>query len=84
MQLARENSNLYLAAINGAAMSLPNSAKSDCNYAKYIESRIRADGLGPGIDFCIRAKSGAVSQVFFEEDVDRGASGLQLYYVTRK
>lgn len=42
------------------------------------------NGLGLGVDFCIRSKQGAVSHVFFVDDVESYTNELTLWHVTRK
>jgi len=84
MRLTKYGDGLYLSAANGAAMSIPNSAHGDCRDAKYGEASLRVIGLGPGVDFCVRSKLGAVSHVFFVEDVERDSSEVKLWHVTRK
>lgn len=80
----KDGAHVYLIAAKGAAMSIPNSSTADCGDAKFSEARIRVDGLGPGVDLCVRRKDGVVSHVFFTEDVERDSEEINLWYVTRR
>lgn len=84
LRLAKENGTLYLVAMNGAALSTPYVATSDCSGIAYGSKRIAIAGLGPGVDFCVRTKRGSVSHVFFTDDVGNESTTVTLWFVTRK
>jgi hypothetical protein len=84
LQFQKEGTILLLVATNSAALSLPNAADAVCGDAKYTENRIRVEGLGRGVDFCVRANQGAMSHVFFTDDVQADATEIRLWHVTRK
>lgn len=83
-QLTKDQAGIYLSPINGAASSAPNSSRVDCSDAKFSESRVRLDGLGPGYDICVRTHDRRFSHVFLEDDVEPGSSEIRLYFVTPK
>jgi len=84
LQFTKDGAHVYLVPANGAAVSIPNSSTTDYSDAKYSKARIRVDGLGPGVDLCVRRKDGVVSHVFFIDDVERDSPEIHLWYVTHR
>lgn len=83
LQLLEAKGHLYLEAVNGAAISVPNSSDWRCGDARFTESRLLVDDLGKGVDFCARSATGAIAHVFFPEEVQRGSESVALWVVTR-
>ncbi|QOY86701.1 carboxypeptidase-like regulatory domain-containing protein [Paludibaculum fermentans] len=84
LRVVEAKGHFYLEAVNGAAISRPNSSDASCGDARFTKSRIPVDGLGTGVDFCTRSTQGSVAHVFFTEDVERGSESIALWVVTRK
>jgi hypothetical protein len=84
IRVARENGTLYLVAMNGATLSKPDAATSDCSGVTFGTKRIQVIGFGHGVDVCVRTNRGSVSHVFFTEDIENNSSTVALWYVTRK
>lgn len=83
IRLTKENGALYFTPLNKAALSRPNASTSDCLDSTYENERIAVVGLGPGVDFCVTTKRGAVAHVFFTDDVASHSTAVALWYVTR-
>jgi hypothetical protein len=83
-KIVREDVRIFLTPLNGAAMSAPNSSKTDCSDAKLSDVKIRVDGLGPGYDVCVRTHEGHPSHVFLTSDIEPTSSEISLWHVTRK
>jgi len=75
---------VYMTALNGAALSLPNSPHDDCRGVHPKEAKIRIDGLGSGDDICLYTHDRHWSHVFLTADVDRRSPQIALWHVTRK
>ncbi|MBL0158224.1 MAG: carboxypeptidase regulatory-like domain-containing protein [Bryobacterales bacterium] len=84
LQFEKNGVHLSLAAVDGASLSRPISSGFDCHGAKFGEDKLRIETLGMGVDFCVRTKRGAMSHVFFTNDVDRQDTEIVLWHVTRK
>lgn len=83
LQLIEAKGRRYLEAMNGAAISVPNTSDGRCGDARFTESRLLVDDLGKGVDFCARSARGAIAHVFLSEEVDRGSESVALWVVTR-
>jgi len=77
IRLSRGRDGIYLEPRNGAAMSAINSD------AKFGETRVRLDGLGPGFDLWLRTRKGHVSHIFLTDDIEPMTKEVVLWYVTR-
>ena len=84
LKIVREDARIFLKPLNGAAVSAPNSSKTDCSDAKFSDVKVRVDGLGPGYDMCVRTHEGHPSHVFLVNDVGPTSSEISLWQVTRK
>lgn len=84
IRLIRDERGVYLAAMNGAALSEPDLPRLDCGDAYPKEKQIRIDGLGPGDDICLHTHDRHWSHVFFTDDVDRGSRNIGIWQITRK
>jgi hypothetical protein len=84
LRATRSDAGIYLAPVNGTAMSALNPSRQDCSGGNQKPDRIRLDGLGPGNDLCVRTRDGRMSHVFLVNDVEPDSLEIQLWYVTRK
>ena len=84
IQLTRNESGVYLAAMNGASLSEPDLPRGDCRDAYPKEKQIRIDGLGPGDDICLYTHDRHWSHVFFIDEVSRGSHEISIWQITRK
>ena len=68
-------------------ISAPNTSNTDCTRARYSETEVRSDGLGPGLgpgfDMCVDNARGRVSHIFLVDDVEPASSSIRLWSVTR-
>ncbi|MBS1827077.1 MAG: carboxypeptidase regulatory-like domain-containing protein [Acidobacteria bacterium] len=79
--LIEQNNTLQLIPTNGATISPTNS---NCTSTVYTNNKLPVSGLGPGVDFCVRTNKGALSHLFFVNDIDNQSTSVKLWYVTRK
>jgi hypothetical protein len=84
IELDRDRGDLYLVAVNGAALSILEDSNADCSTARYGETRMRVNGFGPGVDLCVRSKRGALTHLFFTGDVNPESSHIDVWQITRK
>ncbi len=56
VQFLKEKDEVYLLAVNGAAISNPSPKQAHCSYAIYAEARLRITDFGPEIDPSSAAK----------------------------
>lgn len=79
-RLRREGGRLALVAENGARLA---AEGGECGQARYLETRLEIDGMGPGVDFCVKSAKGHEAHVYFTQDVEPGVEEIQLWYVIR-
>jgi hypothetical protein len=80
VRLKREGERLVLVAENGARLAV---AGGECDKAAYRETRMEVDGLGPGVDFCVKSAAGNEAHVYFTGDVEPGMAEIRFWFVIR-
>jgi len=84
VRIAQDETGIYMAAMNGAALSAPDLPRGDCRDAYPKETKIRIDGLGLGDDICLYTHDRCWSHVFLTDDVKRGSHEIAFWQITRK
>jgi hypothetical protein len=89
LKIVKQDTRIYFTPSNGAAISAPNSSKTDCSDAKFSKANLRVDNLGPGYDICVRTHEGLRSHIFFVDDFinaegEPTSSQIRFWQVTRR
>jgi hypothetical protein len=83
VRLEKNGPGVYLAAINGAALSTVNPSTADCHDVHPSEAKVRINGLGRGDEICVYTHDRKSSHVFFTEEVALGSKEVLIWQITR-
>ena len=80
----KEGAAIYVEPRNGSAIYMPNSSADGCTSRVRSDVRIRIDGFGPGIDFCVRRRDDRLSHVYVTSEVTADSAEVWLWFTTTK
>jgi len=72
--VASDGAAMYIEPVNGSALYVPNSSVDDSTDRVRSDARVRIDGFGPGIDFCVRRRDDRLSHVYVTSEVSSNST----------
>lgn len=82
-EVAKEGAAIYLLPRAETRLFVPDSLFSGCKDATGNSAKIRIDGFGPGLDFCVVISDRRVSHAYLSSEVDAETT-VHIWFTTTK